>query len=64
MVTVRRGRYLVEVPIEVVYSPASPDEPVIEAETARLLDRIAEHAEAGDVDWLKRHGMVYQLVEA
>ena len=62
--TVRRGRYLVEVPIEVTYSPESPDEPIIEAEAARLLDEIAEHAAAGDVPWLKQHGKVYELVEA
>ncbi len=62
--TIRRGRYLVEVPIEVVYSPDDPDQPVIEADTARLLDEIARHAAAGDVGWLKQHGKVYELVEA
>lgn len=64
LTTVRRGKYLVEVPIEVAYSPDSPDEPVIDAETARLLDEIAQHAVAGDVPWLKQHGKVYELVDA
>ncbi len=62
--TVRRGKYLVEVPIEVVYSPLAPDEPIVEAHTALLLDEVARHAEQGDVAWLKEHGKVYELVEA
>ncbi len=62
--TIRRGRYLVEVPIEVTYSPDAPDEPIIDAETARLLDDIARHAADGDVPWLKQHGKVYELTEA
>ena len=62
--TIRRGRYLVEVPIKVSYSPDVPDEPIIDAKTAQLLDEIAQHAAAGDVPWLKQHGKVYELVEA
>lgn len=62
--TIRRGHYLVEVPIEVTYSPESPDEPIISRETAQLLDEIALRAVAGDVPWLKQHGKVYELVEA
>ncbi len=61
--TVRRGRYLVEVPIQVTYSPENPDEPLVDAKTAQLLDEIAWHAAAGDVPWLKQHGKVYELVE-
>jgi hypothetical protein len=61
--TVRRGRYLVEVAIDVMYSPEVPDEPIIAPETARLLDEIARRAAAGDVAWLKQHGKVYELVE-
>jgi hypothetical protein len=62
--SIRRGRYLVEVPIEVTYSPDAPDEPAIDASTAHLLDEIARRAAAGDVPWLKQHGKVYELVEA
>ena len=61
--TIRRGRYLVEVSIEVTYSPDAPDEPIIHPDTARLLDEIARRAAAGDVPWLKQHGKVYELVE-
>lgn len=62
--TIRRGKYLVEVPIEVTYSPDDPDEPIVAAQTAQLLDEISRHAAAGDIAWLKQHGKVYELVEA
>lgn len=61
--TVRRGEYLVEVPIDVTYSPEAPDEPIIGPNTAQLLDEVARRATEGDVAWLKQHGKVYQLVE-
>ncbi len=64
LTTIRRGRYLVEVEIEVTFSPEQPDEPIISAQTARLLDEIAQHAARADVPWLKQHGKVYELVEA
>lgn len=50
--TIGRGRYLAEVPIEVVYAPDAPDEPIIEPDTARLLDEIARRAAAGDIAWI------------
>ncbi|MBI4581272.1 MAG: hypothetical protein HY718_16335 [Planctomycetes bacterium] len=62
--SVRRGRYLVEVPIEVTYSPEAPDEPILSPDTARLLDEVGRRAATGDVAWLKQHGKVYELVEA
>ncbi len=62
--TVRRGKYLVEVSIRVEYSDLVPDEPVVPAESAKLLDEVARHAAEGDVPWLKQHGKVYELVEA
>lgn len=62
--TVRRGQYLIEVPIQVTYSPDAPDDPIIDPETARLLDDIAKHAAEGDVAWLKQYGKVYELIEA
>jgi hypothetical protein len=62
--TIRRGRYLVEVGVEVTYSPEDPDEPMLDPQTARLLDEIAEHAATGDVAWLRQHGKVYELVDA
>ncbi len=63
IITVCRGEYLVEVPIDVTFSPEAPDEPIIDPEAARLLDEVARHAAEGDVAWLKQHGKVYHLVE-
>lgn len=61
---IRAGRYVVAVDVEMVTPPDDPSEPCYEAETVRLLKDVAEHAERGDLDWLKRHGAVYELVEA
>ncbi len=62
--SIRRGRYLVEVPIQVSYSPDAPEDPIIDSKTAQLLDEIARHAATGDAAWLKQYGKVYELVEA
>jgi hypothetical protein len=62
--TVRRGKYLVEVTVHVVYSEHDPDEPVLTPEAALLLDEVARRATAGDLAWLKQHGKVFELVEA
>lgn len=63
IVTIRRGRYLVELPVEVVFSPADAEEPIIESQTARFIDEVARHTADGDVPWLKQYGKVYELVE-
>lgn len=41
-----------------------PSEPCYEPETVDLLRQVAEHADRGDVQWLRQHGSVYELVEA
>ena len=41
-----------------------PSEPCYESETIELLREVHERALAGDIDWLKTRGKVYQLVEA
>jgi hypothetical protein len=41
-----------------------PSEPCYEAETVQILREVEEHALRGDVDWLKRHGKVYEAVGA
>lgn len=61
---VQAGRYVVAVDVEAVIPEDDPSEPCYEAETVNLLREVAEHADRGDVDWLKTHGTVYQLVEA
>jgi len=59
---VQRGRYAVEVEVEVVYPEEDPSEPCLEPETVRFLDEVARRAEAGDVEYLKRVGRVFESV--
>lgn len=61
---IERGRYVVSVDIELVYPEFDPSEPCYEAETVDFLREVAERAERGDVDWLRAHGRVFELVEA
>jgi hypothetical protein len=39
-------------------------EPCFEAETVNLLKEVKQHAERGDLTWLKQHGKVYEALEA
>jgi hypothetical protein len=59
---VQRGRYAVEVEVEVVYPEDDPSEPCLEPDTVRWLDEIARRAEQGDVAFLRRAGRVFELV--
>jgi hypothetical protein len=59
---VQRGRYAVEVEVEVVYPDDDPSEPCLEPATVRWLDEIARRAEAGDVEYLRTAGRVFQAV--
>jgi len=59
---VQRGRYVVEVEVEVVYPADDPSEPCLEPETIRQLDEIARRAELGDLDYLQQAGRVFQAV--
>lgn len=60
---VQRGRYAVEVEVEVVYPSEDPSEPCLEPATVRHLDEVARRAEAGDVDYLQRVGRVFETVQ-
>lgn len=60
---VRTQKFVVAVEVEAVIPKDDPSEPCYEAETVQLLREIAEHAEHGDVEWLKQHGRVYQALE-
>ena len=44
---VRRGRYAVEVEVDVVYPAGDPSEPCLEPATVRWLDEVARRAERG-----------------
>ncbi len=59
---VQRGRYAVEVEVEVVYPADDPSEPCLEPETVKWLDEIARKAELGDIEFLRSVGRVYQAV--
>jgi len=59
---VQRGRYAVEVEVEVVYPADDPSEACLEPATVRWLDEIARRAEQGDVEYLRTVGRVFQAV--
>ena len=59
---VQRGRYVVSVDVEMVIPTEDPSEPCYDPETVALLKQVAEHAERGDLEWLRRYGKVYELV--
>ena len=59
---VQRGQYAVEVEVEVVFPVDDPSEPCLEPQTVRWLDEIAQKAQQGDVDYLRRVGRVFQAV--
>jgi hypothetical protein len=61
---IERGRYVVGVDVEVVYMDEDPGDPVIEPATVKRLAEIARRAEAGDVEYLKSVGRVYESVQA
>jgi hypothetical protein len=59
---VHRGKYAVEVEVEVVYPAGDPSEACLEPKTVRWLDEIAQRAKKGDVAYLKTVGKVFQAV--
>lgn len=61
---IQTDRYVVAVDVELVIPPDDPSEPCYEAETIRLLREVKERAERGDVEWLARHGKVYEAMDA
>lgn len=61
---IHTDRYVVAVEVEMIIPVDDPSEPCYEAETVQLLRDVEEHARRGDVDWLKRHGKVYEAIDA
>ena len=59
---VQRGRFAVEVEVEVVYPEDDPSEPCLEPEAVRKLDEIARRAEQGDIAYLRTVGRVFEVV--
>ncbi|MBI1902014.1 MAG: hypothetical protein HYS13_13000 [Planctomycetia bacterium] len=60
---VHTDRFVVAVDVEMVVPFDDPSEPCFEAETVQLLRDVEEHAERGDLAWLKQHGKVYAAVD-
>ena len=56
------GDYAVAVEVEAVFPPDDPSEPCLTPQTVRVLEELAERAEAGDVEALRRAGTVYARV--
>lgn len=61
---IRTDRYIVAVDVELVIPPDDPSEPCYEPETIQLLREVKERADRGDVEWLARHGKVYEAMNA
>jgi hypothetical protein len=61
---VQGGRFVVAVEVELVIPPDDPGEPCYEAETVQMLREVAEHAAAGDRQWIQQRGAVYEMVES
>jgi hypothetical protein len=59
---VQRGRYAVEVEVEVVYPSDDPSEACLDPRTVRWLDEVARRAEQGDVEYLRTVGRVFEAV--
>lgn len=59
---VQRGRFAVEVEVEVIDPDDDPSEPCLEPDTVRKLDEIARRAEQGDLDYLRSVGRVFESV--
>jgi hypothetical protein len=61
---VQRGRYAVEVEVDVIYPEEDSSEPCLEPQTVRWLDEIARRAEMGDIAFLQKVGRVFEAVSA
>jgi hypothetical protein len=61
---IQTEQFVVAVEVEMVIPVDDPSEPCYESETVQFLREIKEHAERGDVAWLKDKGKVYAAVGA
>lgn len=59
---VQRGRYAVEVEVEVIYPAEAPTEACLEPATVRWLDEIAQRAEQDDLAFLRQVGRVFEAI--
>ena len=59
---IQGGDYVVAVDVELVIPEDDPGEPCYESETVQFLKEVSERAERGEVEWMRRHGKVYELI--
>ncbi len=59
---VHTDNFVVAVDVELVIPNEDPSGPCYDAATLNLLREVREHAEQGDLVWLKQHGKVYSAV--
>ena len=55
--------YVVAVEVEMIVPNEDPSEPCYEPGTVEFLRQVREHADAEDIEWLRRHGRVYRVLE-
>lgn len=60
---VRTDRFVVAVDVSMVIPDADPSEPCLEPGAVELLKEVQQRAEAGDVDWLRSRGRVYEALD-
>jgi hypothetical protein len=56
------GSYAVAVEVDAVFPSDDPSEPCLTVQTVRKLEELAERAEAGDIEALRRAGTVYARI--
>ncbi len=61
---IQAGEYVVAVEVELVIPVDDPSEPCYESETIQFLREVRERARHGHLNWLRRHGKVYQAIDA
>lgn len=59
---IQSDRFVVAVDVEMVIPVDDPSEPCYEAATVKLLREVKEHADRGDVAWLKVKEKVYEVL--
>ena len=52
------------VEVDAVIPDEDPSEACFEPDVVKFIRDVHDHATAGDVEWLKRHGKVYEAIEA
>jgi hypothetical protein len=60
---IHTDRFVIAVDVEMVVPTEDPSEPCLESETVEYLRELKTRAEAGEVEWLKTQGKVYEALD-